>query len=67
MSKTTNDGWAKKFKGNESGGAKIYTHPDALDGRAIVENHNGVWFNGRRFLFVEDAKRAALAHLKPVA
>jgi len=61
---TSKDGWTRKFKGNENGGARIYIHPDALDSRAIVENQNGIWFNGKQFFFIEDAKRAALAHLQ---
>ncbi|XKM40362.1 hypothetical protein A4U53_031010 [Rhizobium ruizarguesonis] len=64
---TQTDGWKKKFKGSDQGGARIYTHADALDGRAIVENHNGIWFNGKRFLFLDDAKRAALSHLQVTA
>lgn len=54
------DGWKKKFKGSEWGGAKIYTHPDAIDGRAIVVNGHGVTFNGKRYPDLESAKAAAL-------
>lgn len=54
--KTTQDGWTKKSKGN----AKIYTHPDAFEGRAIVENSWGVSFNGVRYASVDEAKDAAL-------
>lgn len=47
--------WKKQTKGN----AKIYSHPDILDGRSIVENHLGVWFDGRLFPSVNAAKEAA--------
>lgn len=53
------DGWTKKFKGSAvRGGAWIYTHP-ALT-RAIVQNHNGVSYDGQHFASVEDAKAFAL-------
>lgn len=54
--KIDKDGWTKKSKGN----AKIYTHPDAFEGRAIVENSWGVSFNGVTYPTVEKAKDAAL-------
>lgn len=50
--------WAKKRKGN----ATIYVHPD-ID-RAIVVNHYGITFNGRRFDSVDDAKVAATSESK---
>ena len=50
------DGWTKKSKGN----AKVYTHPGVPDGRAIVENHWGVTFNGVKYPSVDLAKIAAL-------
>ena len=54
------DGWSKRFKGAERGGAWIYTHAKAIDGRAIVVNHAGIAFNGVRYRTLEDAKRAAI-------
>lgn len=54
-------GWRKKFKGTERGGAYIHTHPNAIDGRAIVENHHGISFNGVRYPSIEQAKLAALS------
>jgi hypothetical protein len=60
MSKS-NDGWKRKFKGSEHGGAYIYTHPNALDGRAIVVNGHGVTFNGETYESLEAAKAAALS------
>lgn len=54
-----NDGWKKKFKGDkERGGAWVYIHPNC--DRAIVQNHNGVSFNGQRYVDLEAAKKAAL-------
>ena len=53
------DGWTKKTRGN----AKIYTHPDTFEERAVVENHWGVSFNGVMYESVFAAKQAALAHL----
>ncbi|MAZ17913.1 MAG: hypothetical protein CL535_16485 [Ahrensia sp.] len=58
--KTLKDGWTKKFKGDERGGAWIYTHPDAFDGRAIVVNGSGVRFNGMWLDSLDEAKRVAL-------
>lgn len=55
------DGWSKKFKGNERGGAHIYTHPDVLDGRAIVVNGHGISFNGASCDSLDTAKAAALS------
>lgn len=58
------DGWKKKFKGDKCrGGAFIYNHPCAIDGRAIVENGYGFAFNGENFPSLADAKRAALLTL----
>lgn len=54
--KIEKDGWTKKSKGN----AKIYTHPEAFESRAIVENSWGISFNGVRFASVDEAKVAAL-------
>lgn len=59
------DGWSKKFKGNERGGAHIYTHPDALDGRAIVVNGHGVSFNGASYDNLDTAKAVALSLTRP--
>jgi len=52
----TTEGWKKKRKG----AAVIWIHPSATDGRAIVQNHLGVFFGGRTFKTVEEAKSAAL-------
>lgn len=49
-------GWTKKRKGT----AKVHTHPDAYEGRAVVENHWGVHFNGRKYPSLDEAKSAAL-------
>lgn len=54
------DGWTKKSKGN----AKIYTHPDAKDGRAVVQNHWGISFNGKMFDSLFEAKAAALVEVQ---
>lgn len=52
------NGWIKKFKGNERGGAFIYTHPSLT--RAIVENQHGVRYDGQEYPSVSAAKHAAL-------
>lgn len=52
------DGWTKKTKGN----AKIYTHPQVFENRAVVENFNGVTFHGQSYRSVSDAKAAALSY-----
>jgi len=49
------DHWKKKSKGN----AKVYTHPEAREGRAVVVNHYGVFFNGETFASLNEAKEAA--------
>ncbi|MEY9198651.1 hypothetical protein ABIA16_003767 [Sinorhizobium fredii] len=54
---TGKDGWTKKRKGT----ALVYTHLNSHDGRAIVENFKGIYFNGFRYVDLEAAKRAALA------
>lgn len=53
--------WKKKFKGDDRGGAWIYTHPDARDGRAVVVNGYGASFNGQHYSTLEDAQAAALS------
>lgn len=52
------DGWKKKYKGSERGGANIYIHPDAK--RAIVHNHLGITWAGQRYETLAEAKAAAL-------
>lgn len=52
--------WKRKFKGTGYGGAYIHTHPSVE--RAIVENHNGISFNGLRYMSLDAAKCAALAN-----
>ena len=52
--------WEKKFKGNQNGGAWIYTHPDTFESRAVVHNHNGYSFNGVFFDSLKEAKDYAL-------
>lgn len=49
--------WVKKSKGN----AKVYTHPEAFEGRAIVQNSHGIVFNGQKYGSLEEAKAAALS------
>lgn len=56
--------WSRKFKGSKHGGAFIYTHPNTFEGRAIVENHNGVFFNGVEYGTVDEAKNDALSALE---
>lgn len=54
-------GWRKKFKGSRARvGAWIHTHPDAIDGRAVVHSHLGISFNGEWYGTLEQAKSAAL-------
>jgi hypothetical protein len=53
----TSGEWSKTRKGT----AKIYTHPDAVDGRAVVENHWGISFNGKMYATVSAAMKAALS------
>jgi hypothetical protein len=43
--------WTKKRKGN----SKIYKHPNV--DRAIVENFKGVFFDGKEYATVNDAKK----------
>lgn len=50
------DGWKKKSKGN----AKIHIHEGVANNRAIVENHNGITFNGKKFVSLDAAKAEAL-------
>jgi hypothetical protein len=57
--KTARDGWTRKFKGTERGGAHIHTHPSLA--RAIVVNHNGVSYAGAEFRDLESAKIHALS------
>jgi len=52
-----NGGWTKKIKGC----AVIYTHPDALYGRAIVVNMYGISFNGVEYATLAEAKTSALS------
>lgn len=58
--RTNEDGWTVKRKGYPRVGAKIHTHPDAFEGRAIVENHWGISFNGKMYQSLSAAKLAAL-------
>jgi hypothetical protein len=46
--------WSNKPKGN----AKIYTHPNV--DRAIIENFKGVFFDGKKYASVQEAKNAAM-------
>jgi hypothetical protein len=57
------DGWMKKIKGS----AIIHTHPNALDGRAIVVTIYGIRFNGDDYATLAEAKAAALTspHQEP--
>lgn len=50
-------GWTKKRRGC----SVIHTHPEAIEGRAIVVNYRGTIFNGQRFETLGAAKAAALA------
>lgn len=61
--KTGKDGWTRKFKGNERGGAHIHIYPGLT--RGIVVNHHGVFFDGAEFTNLESAKAHALSTLPP--
>lgn len=53
-------GWNRRFKGSDSrGGAWIWTHADAKEGRAIVQNHHGFSFAGNTYPDFASAARAA--------
>lgn len=49
--------WRKKRRGN----AIIWLHPASFEGRAIVVNPWGIFFNGEKFQSLELAKEIALS------
>lgn len=49
--------WKKKIRGN----AVIYTHAEVPEGRAIVVNIRGIFFNGDEYTTLTEAKANALA------
>lgn len=55
------DGWTKKIKGT----AIIYTHPNTCDGRAIVVNSYGIFFNGNEYESLAEAKASAVSVTSP--